>query len=116
LYTIYLIFAEIEHIGQWKVGITTNLEGRLQVIKTDNPNIIGVFATHEVENKDVAYLLESLVKKNLKQHRLSGEWFSKESLDRDKFTELCVKLESNARMHVDIQRRLRDNKNNIYNT
>jgi myo-inositol-1-phosphate synthase len=103
------------HVGQWKIGITTNLENRLQVMKTDNPNIVGVFATHDVDNRDVAYLLESIIKKSLKQHRLNGEWFSHDGLDRDRFLEMCRRLEPNARMSVDIQKRLRDNKNNIYN-
>jgi predicted GIY-YIG superfamily endonuclease len=114
LYKIYLIYSNTEGIVQWKVGITTDLEKRLQILKVGNPNIVGVDAYYEIDNREIAYKVETLVKKQLKSHKVKGEWFAHESLNSQIFKHLCEKCEVNANIWKQIQDNINNDKNNIY--
>lgn len=114
MYKIYLILSNTEGIGQWKVGITTDIGKRLQILKVGNPNIVGVEAYHEIENRVIAYKTETLLKKYLKPYQVKGEWFSEESLNPQTFKYLCEKCETNANIWMEIQNNINNHKNNIY--
>lgn len=101
-------------MGQWKVGITTDLDKRLQTLRVGNPNITGIQTYHEISDKSVAYMVETMIKKSLKQYRVKGEWFSQESLNIDIFKYLCEKYELNANIHKQIQDNINNDKNNTF--
>lgn len=114
MYKIYLIYSNTGEIGQWKVGITTNIAKRLQTLKVGNPNIVGVESYHEIENRIIAYKTETILKNYLKPHRLQGEWFSEDSLTPHIFKYLCEKCEANANICIEIQNNINNDKNNTY--
>lgn len=114
MYKIYLIFADTEGIGQWKVGITTDIDKRLQILKVGNPNIVGVESFHTIDNREIAYKTETLLKRYLRPHRIKGEWFSYDSLNSQTFKFLCEKCEANANICREIQDNINNDKNNIY--
>lgn len=114
MYKIYLIFANTEGIGQWKIGITTDIDKRLQILKVGNPNIVGVESTYEIYERDVAYKVENLIKRELKQYRVKGEWFSHDCLNAEIFKHLCEKNKENANILIQIQNNINNHKNNFY--
>lgn len=92
---IYLIYAEIGSIGQWKIGVTRRkLEERLREHKTSNPNIVGITAYYETDSS-LVYGIESLLKRWYKRDIIEGEWIRFEAITKDKFLKDCQKIEHN---------------------
>jgi len=114
LYKIYLILANTDGIGQWKVGISTNLDKRLQILKTGNPNIVGIETYYKIENKAIAYMVETMIKKTLKPYKVNGEWFTFNALNIEIFKILCEKFEKSANIYQQIQNNINNHKNNTY--
>lgn len=114
MYKIYLIYAETDGIGQWKIGITTNLDKRIQILRVGNPNIIGAFAEYEIKNREIAYKVETLMKKHFKEYQLVGEWFAHQALNKKVFLEMCERYEANAKVWYQYKQNINNYKNNIY--
>lgn len=114
MYKIYLIYAETDGIGQWKIGITKDINTRLQTLKVGNPNIVDVFSTYDIEDRVIAYRVETLMKKHFKQYKVNGEWFLHHALNKDIFLELCARYESATHVWKDIQNNIKNDKNNYY--
>ena len=106
MYSIYLIRSEIEHIVQWKIGITKNKEQRLLELRTANPNIIGFEDSFEIRDRDIAYKVEALLKTQLEQYCIGGEWVEEKALDKKKFSDMCIKAEKNIMVWKGIQTEL----------
>jgi hypothetical protein len=92
---IYLIYAEIEGIGQWKIGYTKrNPQLRLLELITANPNIKNVSAEYKVYS-DIGYQIESILHRFYNKFRINGEWFKFEALTIDDFLNNCQKIDNN---------------------
>lgn len=91
---VYLVLSDTEGVMQWKIGVTTNLEQRLNSLKTANPNIVGVSKLYEAD-EERCYQIESFLKRTLKSHKINGEWIRYDGIDPDKFTALCEKVDGN---------------------
>lgn len=107
MYSVYLIYSELGNVGQWKIGVTGNLNERFASIKTANPNIIGYTTTYDVEDKDLAYNIEALLKKHFRNSKISGEWIQHEALNKSLFLELCLKYENLIKIHKEIEKNIR---------
>lgn len=106
MYSIYLIRSETEHILQWKIGITENKPQRLIELYAANPNIVGFEDTFEIRDRDIAYKVEALLKSQLKQHFIGGEWLLGKALDKKKFIDMCIKAEKSIQVWKEIQTEL----------
>lgn len=111
MYKIYLIYAETEGIGQWKIGITTNIEERLANLRVGNPNICGVKTLYEIEDRSIAYKVEALLKRHCKPFKINGEWLRFDAFDKNTFHMLCTRLEENAKVWKEYQNNMKFNKN-----
>lgn len=114
MYKIYLILADTNGINQWKIGITSNITKRLQILRVGNPNIVGVSATYEIKDRQIAYSVENIVKKYFKQYKVQGEWFKYECLNVDIFIDSCKRAQVNANISKIIQDNIKNDKNNNY--
>ena len=103
MYNIYLIYAEFEGLGQWKIGLSKNPERRLNEMRTANPNIKGIHALYEIDNRQVAYKTEALMKRFLKPFQIGGEWVDIIALNQTLFLEYCKKYETHARVLIEIE-------------
>jgi len=103
MYNIYLIYAEMEGLGQWKIGLSKHPNKRVNELRTANPNIIGIIALHEIHNRQVAYKTETLMKRFLKPFQIGGEWYDIIALNQTLFLEYCTKYETLARILVEIE-------------
>lgn len=102
MYKIYLIYAEINETIQWKIGITKDINKRINQLKTGNPNIIDVVCFYEINNRQLAYKVEADIKRILKKHKIRGEWYEYSCLNEEIFLEQCKKSENNMRILQDI--------------
>jgi hypothetical protein len=110
MYNLYLIYAEIESIGQWKVGLSKHPNKRINELRTANPNIVGISALYEIYERDVAYKTEALLKKFLLPFKIAGEWVNIMALSPLLFLEYCEKYEQIAKTLIQIKK----NKKYIY--
>lgn len=104
MYNLYLIYAETEGIGQWKIGLSKHPKKRINELKTANPNIVGISVLYEINERDVAYKTETLLKRFLKPFKISGEWVDIIALNQTLFIEYCKKYESIARTLIEIEK------------
>jgi hypothetical protein len=65
-----------------KVGVTSNLERRLDMLQTAQFYELRVLSAWDAKSKAVAYRVESNVHHILRRERIRGEWFKKRSLER----------------------------------
>lgn len=94
---IYLIYAEIGSIGQWKIGYTQRTaQHRINDMKTSNPNIVGVSAEYKVYSK-YGLEIETILKRHLKSYKIEGEWLRFEALTIKSFLHLCSTIELNIK-------------------
>lgn len=112
MYTIYLLFAETGNVTQWKIGVTTDLKRRFNEIKLANPNAVDFASTYDIIDRNVAYAVEAMLKKHLKRNTISGEWIYHEALDKQKFQELCASYEKNYRLHLEIEKNIKQRYDN----
>jgi predicted GIY-YIG superfamily endonuclease len=70
----YIYVIGIEN-GHQKIGISANPNKRLKTLQTSNANKLILNYTIQVESREKALIIESLIHKQLKYNRLSGEWF-----------------------------------------
>lgn len=110
MYNLYLIYAETEGIGQWKIGLSKHPNKRILQLKTANPNIKNISALYEIDDRAVAYKTETLIKKFLKSFQIEGEWVDVIALNQTIFLEYCKKYETQARVIIEIN----NNKNFKY--
>lgn len=61
--------------GPVKIGYTTDPERRLAQLQTAQPNPLQIFHTREVE-AERARLMEGLVHKVNRRHKINGEWYN----------------------------------------
>lgn len=82
---IYLMYAETNGIGQWKLGISkNNPELRYNQLKTANPNLIKISALYKVYN-DLGWQIEAALKRYYKMYKVNGEWYKYEALNEKEF-------------------------------
>lgn len=103
MYTLYLLYSETGEVAQWKIGVTTNLKRRFNEIKLANPNAVDFFSSYKIDERNIAYAVEAMLKKHLKADTISGEWIYYEALTKDKFQDLCSQYEKMYRIHLEIQ-------------
>lgn len=91
---IYLIYAETNGLGQWKIGITKNNPNlRYKQLKTANPNLKNMH--YYIVKSEFGWNIETLLKKKLKNSTIEGEWIEYEALDVNSFKEKCKQIEEN---------------------
>lgn len=59
----------------YKVGISKNPHRRLKTLQTGHPDKLKILSLKETEPSKTK-LLESVIHHNMKQYRLTGEWFN----------------------------------------
>lgn len=64
------------HVPPVKIGITGNLETRINTINTSSPLQVSHFASVDCFSREVAREVEAAVHNALCHSRLNGEWFS----------------------------------------
>jgi len=101
---LYLLYSEAGEVQQWKIGVSTNLQRRFNEIKLANPNAVGFLSTYEIDNREIAYGVEALLKRHLKAQTISGEWIYHEALTVEKFQTMCKNFDKNYRIHLQIQK------------
>ena len=104
MYSIYLISAYVDGILQWKVGLSKHPNKRLKELKTANPNIKDIHALYEINNRELAYKTEALIKKRLKEFKINGEWFESYSLNETLFFEYCDLCHGTAKALIQIKK------------
>ena len=62
-----------ESHGQFKIGVSQNVDVRLRSIKTGNPNVRLIYESKKIAN---AYKIENMIHSQLGNYRINGEWFS----------------------------------------
>lgn len=62
-----------ESNGQFKIGISKNVNKRLRSIKTGNPSVRAAYESEKITN---AYKVESMIHSHFASYRTNGEWFS----------------------------------------
>jgi hypothetical protein len=92
---IYLIKAELEGIGYYKIGITSRTpEKRLKELQTGNAlklELVNVFPTK------FNTLFESTLHRTYAIEKESGEWFSLSQDQVKDFLNTCQKIENNLK-------------------
>lgn len=73
MYKLYLISSFNNDVLQWKIGLSKHPEKRINELKTSNPNIREIHALYEINNRELAYKTENLLKKRLKEFKINGE-------------------------------------------
>jgi len=109
-YNLYLIFAEIEGIGQWKIGVSKHPEKRLLELSTANPNIKGISVIYEVETRELAYMIESRLKKKLEPFKINGEWVEHVALNDTLFIEYCKHFDMLCSHIIEMKNTKKENK------
>lgn len=107
MYTLYLLYSEAGEVYQWKIGVTTNLKRRFNEIKLANPNAIDFASTYVIKERNIAYAVEAMIKKQLKSKTISGEWIYYEALTKDVFQEMCKQFEYMYRIHLEIENNIK---------
>lgn len=64
-----------------KVGVTSNLERRLNMLQTAQFYELRVLSAWDAKSKAVAFRVESNVHHILRRDRIRGEWFKKRALE-----------------------------------
>ena len=64
-----------------KIGVTSDLQKRIDSLQTGNPYRLRCIAYIECHKKEDAYKLENYLHRKLKRFRLMGEWFRSGSWD-----------------------------------
>jgi predicted GIY-YIG superfamily endonuclease len=94
---IYLIYAETDSVGQWKLGVTKrDINERLKEHTVSNPNIVGVVAMYETDS-NLSYSIESVLKRWYRKDKIRGEWITYDGLTKEKFLNDCSKIEKNLK-------------------
>ena len=78
---VYFIHMD-NNTNVFKIGYTTNLTSRLEVLQTGNPYLLTVYRT--IEN--VPRKLEARLHRHFHKHRIRGEWFA---ITPDKIDSVC---------------------------
>lgn len=79
--------------GPIKVGVTSNLRSRLQMLQTGSPRPLAFYAVWDFSECDgCARYLESAFLSCQKKHRLSGEWFGLSPQEAEQILDLYFKL------------------------
>ena len=66
----------LESCGSYKVGVSGNINKRINTLSIGNPfDIKLVYETEELTSNS-AYFIESLVHEELKEYNIRGEWFN----------------------------------------
>ncbi len=74
-YGVYFIYCGDQQNSPVKIGVTSNIEGRIANLQTGNPYILTCKALIPCEDKGQAYRLESYLHTRFKKKRMNGEWF-----------------------------------------
>lgn len=106
--SVYLIKAEIDNTIQYKIGLSKHPETRIKQLKTANPNIIGVDEVYVAESRSIAHKIETLVQNYYIEKKIDGEWFI--NINKEDFLQLCKKFENNAKVYLDIQEKIKFDK------
>lgn len=62
-----------ESHGQFKIGVSQNVDARLRSIMVGNPSVQAIYESEQVEN---AYKVENMIHNHFVVYHTSGEWFS----------------------------------------
>lgn len=63
----------LESHGQFKIGVSQDVDTRLCAIRTGNPSVQAIYESDPLAN---AYKVESMIHRHLAVYRTHGEWFS----------------------------------------
>jgi hypothetical protein len=74
-YGVYFIYCGEQQNSPVKIGVTSNIEGRISNLQTGNPWVLVCKALIPCANKEQAYKLESYFHNRFKKKRMNGEWF-----------------------------------------
>lgn len=108
MHKVYLVYAEIGNVGQWKIGVTgRDIDSRLLELRTGNPNIVGAVATYEIVDEKMAYKVEAYLLKRLKHDNIGGEWHSFDCIDKERFLDMCKKAETNLKIADSINKNIK---------
>jgi hypothetical protein len=91
MYNIYLISCGEGDDKKYKIGYTKNkVENRVKQLKTGNSEELII---EKVYQSKWATKIESILHRNYKQSKISGEWFKLTQKDVDNFLIQCKDLE-----------------------
>jgi len=71
-----------------KIGVSSNINKRLEAIQVGNPDKVHLIAKMETDGEAHAYWLEKNLHKFFSSDRIRGEWFSK--INMKKFEKICA--------------------------
>ena len=74
-YGVYFIYCGDQQNSPVKIGVTSNIEGRISNLQTGNPWVLVCKALIPCIDKEQAYKLESYLHNRFKKKRMNGEWF-----------------------------------------
>ena len=74
-YGVYFIYCGDQQNSPVKIGVTSNIEGRISNLQTGNPWVLVCKALIPCADKEQAYKLESYLHNRFKKKRMNGEWF-----------------------------------------
>ena len=73
---VYFIQEGRGNHGHIKIGVSNNVNNRLDSLQTGNPRKLTLMASIKCRSINDAYRLEKKLHKKFKPHRVRGEWFS----------------------------------------
>jgi len=92
MYNLYLISCGEGHAKKYKIGYTKNkVEDRIKQLKTGNSETLII---EQVYQTKWATRIESILHKNFKNQRISGEWFNLDDDQVSGFLKECRSLEN----------------------
>lgn len=100
---VYLIEAEIEDVIQYKIGVSKHPDKRINELKTANPNITDVKNKYNCENREYAFIVESLLHKKYLKNKINGEWYLLEEDDILMFEKNCKTFYDRAKLAKQIK-------------
>lgn len=72
--------------GAIKIGVTNNMEKRLEVLQTGNPFKLTVLAVIECDSREHAYHTEGRLHRLFRRCKIRGEWY-KSTIDLSRINE-----------------------------
>lgn len=69
-------FVQSGKTGPIKIGISRNIEKRLETMQTGNPNLLRLLFCIEADSRGHAREIECWLHRRFKSQHIRGEWFS----------------------------------------
>lgn len=104
---VYLIEAVIDHIAQYKIGISNKPEKRIKTFKTGNPNIVGIVDKYLCDSRLMAHRVETWYHKHQNKDHIKGEWFSMTEKEIEDFNKNCRYYENLIKIHLELEQKIK---------